>query len=94
MGARGGWGGYGGEESESSLLTIGLKEALLTCARSWLRYIIMFSLGPGLWLIEKESDPHLHKLLQTPLVFVIIAIGRAGPTSTHAAVEQVNRSVL
>lgn len=56
-----------GRESESSLLTMGLKEALLTCARFWQRYVIMFSLGPGLWLIKKESDPHLHKLLQTPL---------------------------
>ena len=72
---------------------MGLKEALLTSARFWQRYIIMFSLGPGLWLIKKESDPHLHELLQTPLFFVIIAVG---PTLTHAAaaVEQVNRSAL
>lgn len=74
---------------------MGLEEALLTSTRFWQCYIIMLSLGPGLWLIKKESDPHLHKLLQTPLFFAIIAVGRTdiGVCSTGAG-EPVSAVII
>lgn len=63
-----GWVRDEGSGTVCSLLTVGLKEALLTSTWFWKCYIILFSLGRGLWLVKKEADPHLLKLLQIPFL--------------------------
>lgn len=69
-------GGWGDGESKSSILTTGLKEAPLTSAWFW-HYIIVFSLGPGLWLIKRVWPTSTQGSSDT-IIFVVVAIGRAG----------------